>query len=108
MVDTHALVKTPSGYWPGLPKHVLDELKPDMIAVIEARPEEIVTRQAKDKSRFRADIGGLEGVMRLMEAARAASIASATYYASTVAIILNREGAPEEAAKELMRLIEGL
>jgi adenylate kinase len=108
IVDTHALVRTPAGYWPGLPKHVLDELKPDSIVVIEASPEEVAARQAKDTSRFRADIGGVEGVRRLMEAARAAGIASAVHYASTVAIIENPEGRPEEAARRLLEVIKSL
>ncbi len=108
LVDTHALVKTVAGYWPGLPRHVLDELKPDMIAVIEASPEEIVARQARDKTRYRADIGGVEGVKRLLENARAASIASAVHYASTVAIIENKEGKADEAASQLLELVKKL
>ena len=108
VIDTHALVKTAAGYWPGLPRHVLDELKPDMIALIEADPRLIAERQARDKTRYRADIGGEEGVRRLMEYARAASFASATYYASTVAIVENPEGRPEEAARTLLGLMENL
>ncbi|GAB6147602.1 adenylate kinase [Stetteria hydrogenophila] len=108
IVDTHALVKTSAGYWPGLPRHVLDELKPDMIAVIEASPEEIAARQARDRSRYRADMGGVEGVRRLLEEARTASIASAVHYASTVAFIENREGKASEAAMQLLQLIEKL
>jgi len=108
LIDTHALVKTVAGYWPGLPKHVLDELKPDMIAVIEASPEEIAARQARDKSRVRSDIGGAEGAARLMEYARAAAFASAVHYASTVAVVENREGKAEEAARNLLELITRL
>ncbi len=108
IIDTHALVRTVAGYWPGLPKHVIDQLKPDMIAVIEAEPEVIAARQERDKTRYRADFGGAEGVRRLMEYARAASFASAVFYASTVAIVQNKEGAAEEAARELMSYIENL
>lgn len=108
IIDTHALVRTVAGYWPGLPKRVIDQLKPDMIAVIEAEPEVIAARQARDKTRYRADFGGAEGVRRLMEYARAASFASAVFYASTVAIVQNKEGAAEEAARELMSYIENL
>jgi len=102
VIDTHALVRTTAGYWPGLPKHVLDELLPDMIAVVEADPETVAARQARDKTRYRADFGGPKGVARLMEYARAASFASAVFYASTVVIVENREGAAEEAARELL------
>jgi adenylate kinase len=108
VVDTHALVKTPAGYWPGLPLHVLDELKPDMIAVIEASPEEVYSRQLRDKGRYRRDIGGLEGIRDLMERARIAAIASSVFYASTVAIIVNREGGAEEAAAELLNHMKSL
>ena len=108
VVDTHALVKTVAGYWPGLPRHVLDELKPDMIAVIEADPEEVAARQERDKSRKRSDIGGVEGVRDLMTNARTASISSAVFYASTIAIVQNREGKASEAAKELLSYIKNL
>ena len=108
VVDTHALVKTPAGYWPGLPLHVLEELKPDMIAVIEASPEEVYSRQVRDKGRFRRDIGGVEGIRDLMERARIASIASSIFYASTVAIIVNREGEAQKAAAELLGYMKGL
>ena len=108
LVDTHALVKTVAGYWPGLPRHVLDELKPDMIAVIEADPEEVAARQERDKSRRRSDIGGVEGVRDLMTNARMASISSAVFYASTVAIVQNREGKADEAARELLSYIKNL
>lgn len=108
VVDTHALVKTRAGYWPGLPRHVLDELKPDMIAVIEASPEEVVSRQARDTTRYRADMGGVEGVRELLHSARVASIASAVHYASTIVIIENREGMAEEAAEELLSYMTSL
>lgn len=102
IVDTHALVKTPAGYWPGLPRHVLDHLKPDMIVIIEASPEEIAARQARDAGRYRADVGGLEGIKRLMENARAAGFASAIHYASTVSFVENKEGRAREAAEQLL------
>ncbi len=108
IIDTHALVRTVAGYWPGLPKHVIDHLLPDMIAVIEAPAEIIAARQERDKTRYRADFGGAEGVRRLMEYARAASFASAVFYASTVAIIENPEGRAEEAADKLLSYMERL
>ncbi|MCX8196224.1 MAG: adenylate kinase [Acidilobaceae archaeon] len=108
VVDTHALVKTPAGYWPGLPEHVLRKLRPDAIVVVESEPEIVAERQAKDKGRQRADIGGVEGVRMLMEIARAAAIASAVWYASTVAMIYNKEGDPSQAAIEILKIVEAL
>ncbi|MEB3806425.1 MAG: adenylate kinase [Desulfurococcales archaeon] len=108
IIDTHALVRTVAGYWPGLPKHVIDQLKPDMIVIVEAEPEVVAARQARDRTRYRADFGGAEGVRRLMEYARAAGFASAVFYASTVAIIQNREGEAVEAARELLGYMRNL
>ncbi|MGC9209657.1 MAG: adenylate kinase [Acidilobus sp.] len=106
IVDTHAVVRTPQGLLPGLPKHVVDELKPDAIVLIEADPKEIAARQARDTSRYRADFGGEEGVRQLMEQARMAAMASAVQYASLVVTIINREGKAEEAAEELLKVLE--
>lgn len=108
IIDTHAIVKTSSGYLPGLPKHVLDELKPDMITVIEADAKEIFNRQVKDSSRNRSDFGTEKDIEKLMEYARMASFSSAVHYASTVAIITNKENKANEAAEELLQFIQKL
>ncbi|MGC8566114.1 MAG: adenylate kinase [Caldisphaera sp.] len=105
IIDTHAIVKTPAGYLPGLPKHVLDELKPDLIAVIEADAKEIFNRQLKDTSRMRSDFGNEKDIEKLMEYAREASFASAVHYASTVAILTNKENKAEETAEQLIQCI---
>ncbi len=31
LVDTHAVIKTPSGYLPGLPKYVIEVINPNVI-----------------------------------------------------------------------------
>ena len=108
LVDTHAVVKTPLGLLPGLPKHVIDELKPDVIAVVEADPKEVAARQARDATRYRADFGGEEGVRALMEQARTAAMASAVHYGSLVVTVVNREGGAEEAAGRLLSVLEGI
>ncbi len=105
IIDTHAVVKTSSGYWPGLPHHVINVLKPDSIVIIEASPEEIVNRQQRDGSRFREDVSQIEVVKELMEMARKAAIASATLTASSVYIVENPPGKPEKAAEEIIALL---
>ncbi len=108
IIDTHAIVKTSSGYLPGLPRQVLDELKPDMIAVIEADAKEIYNRQVKDSTRNRSDFGTEKDIEKLMEYARMASFASAVHYASTVAIVTNKENKADMAAEELLQFIQKL
>lgn len=48
IIDTHAAIKTPFGYYPGLPSKVVEKLKPDAIVVLEFRPEDILQRRMKD------------------------------------------------------------
>jgi len=109
VVDTHAVVKTPSGYWTGLPEHVVKELNPDSIVVVEAKPEEILERQMADATRKREDVGAsLEKLVELMEVARMAAISSATLTASSVFIVENPPGRPEEAAEKLLELVQSI
>ncbi|MEM1873338.1 MAG: adenylate kinase [Acidilobaceae archaeon] len=108
LIDTHALIRTPRGYLPGLPRHVVEKLSPDAIVLIEADPEEVLARQQRDKTRYRADFGGVEGIRMLMEHARISAFSSATLTASIVAIVNNREGSPEEAARSILQILEGL
>jgi len=48
IIDTHAAIKTPYGYYPGMPSKVVETLKPDAIVVLEFRPEDILQRRMKD------------------------------------------------------------
>ena len=49
IVDTHAVIRTTTGYWPGLPKHVVEELKPDSIIIVEAPVEEAKVEEAVEE-----------------------------------------------------------
>ena len=108
IVDTHAVIRTTTGYWPGLPKHVIEELKPDSIVIVEAPVEDIVARQLRDKTRYRSDLAKKEVVEELLTFTRVAAMSSATFTASSVKIVLNLEGKPEEAAKEILETIKKL
>ncbi|MCS6784662.1 MAG: adenylate kinase [Candidatus Caldarchaeum sp.] len=48
VVDTHSVIKTPSGYYPGLPSDAVRIISPDLIVFIECRPEDILNRRLKD------------------------------------------------------------
>jgi adenylate kinase len=108
IIDTHCVVKTTAGYWPGLPRHVIEELNPDSIVLIEADPELIAQRRARDVTRNRKDLGGEEEIKEMREMARAAAMAAATLTASSVYIVINPEGHPEEAAQSILALVEKL
>lgn len=106
IVDTHAVIKTTVGFWPGLPMNVVLELKPSLIAVIEAKAEEIVARQQRDTSRYRADLSNIELVKELLQINRYFSIASSVISGAAVVFISNHEGLSEKAAEELVAAIE--
>jgi len=108
IVDTHLLIKTPSGYWPGLPLHVAQELKPDAIILIEASPEEILARQTRDKTRVRKDYADPAIIEEMMRMNRIEALVVASFTGATVSIIYNKEGEAEKAAQELTSILENL
>jgi len=108
IVDTHLLIRTPAGYWPGIPIHVAQELKPDTIIVIEASPEEILSRQARDPGRRRADYSDPKVIEEMARMNRIEALVVASFTGATVNIIYNKEGEAEAAAKEMARILENL
>lgn len=48
IVDTHGSIKTPMGYWPGLPTNIVTRINPDAIILLEFNPEDIAERKKKD------------------------------------------------------------
>ncbi len=104
IVDTHCLIKTPEGYLPGLPVWVLEELKPNVIVLIEADPDEIIRRRQKDKTRYR-DVENEKELKIHQEMNRAIATAYAMITGATVKIIENHDGKLEEAVQELLKLL---
>jgi adenylate kinase len=102
LVDTHAIIRTPNGYLPGLPKYVVEALLPDMIFVIESDPKEILERQKRDQTRYRADYSSIDVIVETMNLARYAALASAVLVGATVKIVKNVEGDPKIAAMEII------
>ncbi len=104
LVDTHGFIKTPNGFFPGLPERILKLLNPSFTVLIEADPEEIASRRAKDETRER-DVE-LEDLIRLhQELNRMAAVTYATLTGCNVVIIRNEEGKIEKSAKELAKNI---
>jgi len=108
IVDTHLLIRTPSGYWPGLPLHVAQELKPDAIILIEASPEEILSRQARDKTRVRKDYADPAVIEEMLRMNRIEALVVASFTGAAVNIIYNREGEAGKTAQELASILENL
>lgn len=99
IVDTHCTVKTPKGYMPGLPEWVLRKLNPTAIIIVEADPQEIYNRRAKDTTRNR-DPDSVEKIAEHQMMNRAAAMAYATLTGATVKIVFNHDNALDAAVKE--------
>jgi adenylate kinase len=99
ILDTHCTVKTPKGYMPGLPEWVLRKLNPTAIVIVEADPQEIFNRRAKDTTRNR-DPDSVEKIAEHQMINRAAAMAYATLTGATVKIVFNHDNALDTAVKE--------
>jgi len=105
IVDTHCTVKTPKGYMPGLPEWVLRKLNPTAIVIVEADPQEIFNRRAKDTTRNR-DSDSVEKIAEHQMMNRAAAMAYATLTGATVKIVFNHDNALDAAVKEAEPVIQ--
>ncbi|MEM2205666.1 MAG: adenylate kinase [Sulfolobales archaeon] len=108
IIDTHAVVKTSTGYWSGLPSFVVTRLSPDSIVIIEADVDEIIGRHARDVERRRSDYSDPGLLRELLMLNRVFAISSANLVGASVYIIHNKEGKAEEAASELVNLVVNL
>lgn len=105
LVDTHAVIRTPGGFLPGLPKHVIEVLSPNIIFLIEADPNEILNRQRRDQTRNRSDYSNIEVIIETMNFARYSAMASAVLVGASVKVVRNVEGDPMVAAKEIVNAL---
>ncbi len=105
IVDTHASIRTPQGYLPGLPAWVLETLKPDAIVLVEATPEEIAGRRSKDETRQR-DVDDPATIARHQELNRAFAASYATLTGAVVALVFNHDGRVEQAVEQVLPVVQ--
>jgi len=104
IVDTHMFIETGDGFLPGMPSHVLAELKPSALILIEAEPEEIAKRRFLDRERVRTTANH-ERVLEELDWSRATAAACAVLAGAPVKIITNKEGEQREAARAILELL---
>jgi len=105
IVDTHCLIKKPEGYYPGLPVWVLEELRPDVLILVEAEPAEIFGRRQKDVDRMR-DQDRLEEIDEHQQMNRAIAMAYAAFTGAAIKIVQNREGRLNEAVENIVEVLK--
>ena len=103
-VDTHCTIKTTRGYLPGLPQAILKKINPEIIILIEATPTEIMQRRSRDTRARDVDTKGQIQEHQLMN--RIAAMGYATMIGSTVKIVHNHENKLEDAAQEIVDMLE--
>lgn len=104
IVDTHAAIQSPHGYIPGLPKWSVEELNPDKIIMLTAKPEEIWSRvKEDDRDREHESASGIAEYQHIArEMAATGSVLTGAY----LKIIENPDGKAEKAAEELVATLK--
>ncbi len=103
ILDTHLAIKTPSGYMPGFPKELLEKLKPEVIVLITAKPEEIWERRHLDTSRKR-DMESIDDILEHEKINIAYLMAYSAMSGAYALIVRNNNGKLEEAAERIKKL----
>ncbi len=104
IIDTHAFINSPEGYYPGLPEHVLKIIQPTNFVAVSAKPEEIYNRRMKDDTRNRDKIT-LANIKKELDVQSGMISACAVITGSPVRLVLNREGKINEAADKIIKSI---
>ncbi len=104
IVDTHAFISTPAGYYPGLPAHVLTAINPSNFISVYAKPEDIYNRRLKDETRNRDNIS-IDGIKKELLFHQSMISACSVLSGSPVKAVQNAEGKVDEAAKKVIDAI---
>jgi len=105
-IDTHLFIRTPEGFWPGLPLRVIEPLKPTHLLLVEASPKEILARRKNDTTRYRDEITE-EEIADELKLARSFLSAASLVSGAPMAFIRNEEGKSEKAAAQIAAVVRG-
>jgi len=105
IIDTHAFISTNAGFYPGLPNHVLQIIKPSNFISVSARPEEIYNRRMKDITRNRDQVS-IESIKKELAVQEAMLSSCSVLSGSPMKTILNSQGKVDEAAQTVIEAIE--
>ena len=104
IIDTHAFISSPEGYYPGLPEHILKIIKPTNFVSVSAKPEEIYNRRMKDDTRNRDKIT-LANVKKELDIQSGTISACAVITGAPVKHVLNSEGKIDETVNKIINTI---
>lgn len=101
IIDTHAFIHSPEGYYPGLPQYVLDIIKPTNLVSVSAKPEEIYNRRMRDTTRIRDNVT-LPNIKKELNVQSGMLAACSVITGAPVRYVQNGEGNIEEAAMKVI------
>ena len=104
IIDTHLFIKTIEGYYPGLPMHLLDIIKPTHFVMVVAEAGEIVNRRKSDKSRDR-DIVAVEDIQDELDILRVMIASSSILTGSPFIAIVNNDNEIEQAVSNMVKVL---
>lgn len=104
IIDTHLFIKTIEGYYPGLPMHLLDIIKPTHFVMVLAEAGEIVNRRNSDKSRDR-DIVAVEDIQDELYILRVMIASSSILTGSPFIAIVNNDNEIEQAVSSMVKVL---
>lgn len=104
IIDTHLFIKTIDGYYPGLPMHVLDIIKPTHFVMVVAEAEEIAERRRADKSRDR-DIVSTQDIHYELDILRVMVASCSMLTGSPFIVIMNNDNKIENAALNIVKVL---
>ncbi|MCK5176772.1 MAG: adenylate kinase [Candidatus Aenigmarchaeota archaeon] len=105
IVDTHCSIKTPKGYFIGLPEHILKKINPDHIILVESDSEEIFERRMKDSTRMR-DNDSIDKIQLHQDINRSLALSFCTLANAVFSIVENKTGKLMDGSRELAKIIE--
>ena len=104
IIDTHAFIRTPEGFNPGLPYHVLQIIEPTNFISVVAKTEEIYNRRMKDETRNRDKVS-ISTIKKELDIQSTMMSACSVLSGSPLKHVLNSEGKLEEAASQIIKAI---
>lgn len=104
IVDTHLFINTNEGYYPGLPLHLLEVIKPTNIVMVAAHPEEIVNRRRIDETRDR-DIESVEDIQYQLDISKVMVATCSVLTGCPFIIIMNSNNKIDETASNIVKAL---
>jgi adenylate kinase len=106
IIDTHLLISTEHGFYPGLPMKLLNILNPTHIVLVIASSEEIFNRRSRDNTRQR-DLVSVEQIKNDLRMSENMISMSSIITGSPFYLIHNNTDQIEAASNSIVKVILG-